>query len=384
MQHRRTRWALAVVAVVAVATLGACDVRDVDTSQGDYALLDRTQVTPSWSVGAIPSASSATQLTYSSYGSPATDLKMSVYLPSGVSGLRPTIVYVHGGGFFTGSRDELVTGPFYIGESMIAQLRRGWIVISVDYRLAYQGQGQDAADDVRAAVRYAKGLSDVAGGIGVDPTKVVLAGSSAGGNLAMLAAFDPSVPGSGPDSTVRGVVSLDGPSDLATLHDPSLLSQSFLTTEHLAALNTATMTSAEKSRFEELYGYDVDAPAPTPPESVVEAGEIVPAYTGCADPLDDCAAFTDLSPISHIDAGDPDVYLACADTGPSPYPSFCSDSYALEAAINGLHADDPYVTDPIERTLHAWVDELEGANHYNVDEYVNLHLLEGFLDRVVS
>lgn len=371
MAHRLGIRVVVGIVVVALTAVSGCDVRNVNTSEGDYVLADV------WTPAAAPAASEATVYTYSTVGTPQ---QMSVYLPSGAGGPRPTIVYVHGGGFFTGSRDELVTSPWYIGASMIAQLRRGWIVVSVDYRLTYQGEGTAAVDDIRAAVSYAKGLSDIGGtDMDVDPAKVVLAGSSAGGNLALLAGLDPD-----PNSAVKGVVSLDGPSDLATLHDAALRDATFLSSSQLTALNTATMTAPEKDMFRLKYGYNLTLPAPTPPVSVVEAGEIVPAYTGCGRDLtkDSCPLLTSLSALSHVSAESPKVYLACANTGPAPYTSFCPDARKMERAYATAHALAGDPEDPDEQKTFAWVDPLESANHYNVDRYVNLRMLEAFLDDI--
>lgn len=83
-----------------------------------------------------------------------------------------TIVYVHGGSFIYGS--------FESHGELIAHLAvtSGARVLAVDYRLAPEHRYPAALDDVVAA--YAALL-----GAGTDPSKVVLAGDSAGGNLVL-------------------------------------------------------------------------------------------------------------------------------------------------------------------------------------------------------
>lgn len=84
------------------------------------------------------------------------------------------VLWLHGGGFVTGSaaRDHLTC-------SEVAR-DLGVVVVSVDYRLAPAHRHPAALDDASSAVRWL-----AAGGMpGVDPSRVVVAGASAGGGLA--------------------------------------------------------------------------------------------------------------------------------------------------------------------------------------------------------
>ncbi|WP_157965407.1 alpha/beta hydrolase [Euzebya rosea] len=84
----------------------------------------------------------------------------------------PILLYVHGGGFVFGSPEthRTLTGEL--------SRRLGWPAFSVDYRLAPEHPHPAAADDVLRAWRW---LLDR----GVDPSRVVVAGDSAGGHLAL-------------------------------------------------------------------------------------------------------------------------------------------------------------------------------------------------------
>ena len=84
------------------------------------------------------------------------------------------VLWLHGGGFVTGSaaRDHLTC----------SELARdlGVTVVSVDYRLAPAHRHPAALDDAASAARWLAG----GGSPGTDPTRVAVAGASAGGGLA--------------------------------------------------------------------------------------------------------------------------------------------------------------------------------------------------------
>lgn len=102
-----------------------------------------------------------------------------VYWPAKVDRTKPSpvIVYFHGGGFVLGSVD--------IFDQLARSLSNATdaMVISVDYRLAPVHPFPAAVDDCDAAVRWA---AKNAASLGGDATKLVVAGDSAGGNLAAV------------------------------------------------------------------------------------------------------------------------------------------------------------------------------------------------------
>ena len=98
-----------------------------------------------------------------------------VYRPRGTAagaGL-PLVLYVHGGGFRILSKDT----HWVMG---LAFARRGYVVASVNYRLSGQAPFPAAVEDVCAAYRH---IVDEAESLGADPSRLVLAGESAGANL---------------------------------------------------------------------------------------------------------------------------------------------------------------------------------------------------------
>jgi acetyl esterase/lipase len=127
------------------------------------------------------------------------ELLMDVFTPpqSGRAA-APGIIVVHGGGWRGGARTE------FSGLSRhLAGL--GYVVASVDYRLAPASPFPAARDDVTAAVAA---LKTHAPALGLDPGRLALIGRSAGGQLALLAAYTMH------DPAVKGVVSFYGPTDL--------------------------------------------------------------------------------------------------------------------------------------------------------------------------
>ncbi|MBR1678167.1 MAG: alpha/beta hydrolase, partial [Bacteroidales bacterium] len=124
------------------------------------------------------------------------DLYMDVYQPVTDTVARPTILYVFGGGFVTGRRDDPYVLPWFklLNEN-------GYRVVSVDYRLGLKGVPMKfdlfhliqsakytkkavdmGVEDVFASVRY---LADNAEELGVDMDNIVIAGSSAGAMISL-------------------------------------------------------------------------------------------------------------------------------------------------------------------------------------------------------
>ncbi|QRY47799.1 alpha/beta hydrolase [Mycolicibacterium boenickei] len=103
-------------------------------------------------------------------------IDVRVYRPDASEPL-PLLVYAHGGGFVfcdLDSHDGLCRN--------LANLVPA-VVVSVDYRLAPEHRWPTAAEDLYAATRWAV---DHAADFGADPSRVVVGGDSAGGNLAAV------------------------------------------------------------------------------------------------------------------------------------------------------------------------------------------------------
>ncbi len=111
---------------------------------------------------------------------PAGRLRIRIYRPAGaVARLLPTILYFHGGGWVIGSLEGYDLPCRYFCA------RTGCTLVSVDYRLAPEHKFPAAIEDAVAAYRW---LEAEGTGLGIDPARIVIAGDSAGGNIAAVAA----------------------------------------------------------------------------------------------------------------------------------------------------------------------------------------------------
>jgi len=110
---------------------------------------------------------------------PGGSLPLRVYTPIG-SGPFPLMVFFHGSGFVVCSLDT------HDGMCRNLCAGTGSVVVSVDYRLAPEHKFPAAPDDCLAATRWAVMN---AGALGADSGRVIVAGDSAGGNLAAVVAL---------------------------------------------------------------------------------------------------------------------------------------------------------------------------------------------------
>lgn len=89
----------------------------------------------------------------------------------------PAVVFLHGGGFVLCDIDS------HDGFCRSMSRHTGSVVVSVDYRLAPEHRAPAAAEDAYNAYRW---VLDNAAELGIDPHRLVIAGDSAGGNLAAV------------------------------------------------------------------------------------------------------------------------------------------------------------------------------------------------------
>jgi acetyl esterase len=110
---------------------------------------------------------------------PGGSLPLRIYTPEG-KGPFPIMVFFHGSGFVVCDLDthDAMCRNLCVGT--------GSVVVSVDYRLAPENKFPAAPDDCLAATRWAV---DNAGMLNGDTSRVIVAGDSAGGNLAAVTAL---------------------------------------------------------------------------------------------------------------------------------------------------------------------------------------------------
>ncbi|QAY59346.1 alpha/beta hydrolase [Microbacterium protaetiae] len=217
-------------------------------------------------------------------------LSLDLHLPA-VPGAA-LVVFLHGGGWRAGSR-RVLCPAIEAGQAFPRIVAAGLAVASLDYRLSGEARFPAQIDDVAAALAWLRAHAD---GYGVDASRMVLWGESAGATLAALAGLE--------DPGVRGVVDWYGPADLPAMAE---------------ALGQA------------------DDP------TTREAGWL--GHPLSADPARARAA----SPVSHVRAGAP-PFLICHGLADEAVPP--AQSQALAAALRAVGA-------PVELTLvpgagHMW------------------------------
>lgn len=147
-----------------------------------------------------------------------TQLKMDIYRPpENVAANGAGIIVVHGGSWNVGERNDFPQWNVWLSEN-------GYTVFDIDYTLAPQPNYLAAVGDVKCAVRQVKKRADE---FGISANKIVLMGRSAGGHLALMAAYsanDSQIPAACEDSSnidegVSAVISFYAPTDLIWAYD---------------------------------------------------------------------------------------------------------------------------------------------------------------------
>ena len=162
------------------------------------------------------------------------DMMLDMARPVGVKGPLPCIVIVHGGGWRAGSRQDFSTAkPELGGKLSVMEMvaAKGYVAVSISYRLAPAAKFPAQIEDCKAAVRW---LRANAKKYDIDPDRIGAVGFSAGGHLVcLLGAADKKdgLEGTGGNSDqssqVQAVVSFFGPTDL-TVKMPAVVEKAML------------------------------------------------------------------------------------------------------------------------------------------------------------
>lgn len=140
------------------------------------------------------------------------ELKLDAAFPKqGGDKPLPAIIYIHGGGWNTGTRNA--GWPF-----TVAFANGGYVAVTIDYRLSPEATFPAAVHDCKAAVRFLRANAEQ---LGIDPERIGVWGHSAGGHLSSMVALtgddkdlEGTVGTTGVSSKVACFVSVSGPSAL--------------------------------------------------------------------------------------------------------------------------------------------------------------------------
>jgi acetyl esterase/lipase len=127
----------------------------------------------------------------------------------------PVLLHVHGGAWMIG--DKEVQGEILMSE----MARRGWVCVTITYRLSPRATWPEHIVDVKRAIAWTRATIAAHGG---DPSFIAITGGSAGGHLAALCALTAGERDYQPgfedaDTSVQACVPLYGVYDVADLAD---------------------------------------------------------------------------------------------------------------------------------------------------------------------
>ncbi len=125
-------------------------------------------------------------------------LTLDLYRTPDISGKLPVVIVVHGGSWRSGDNSQLEGMNRYLAAA-------GYAVAAINYRLAPAFRFPAPLEDIGGSIAFLEHHTD---DFGTDPERVVLLGRSAGGHLALLAAYTLG------HRAIRGVVGLYPPTDM--------------------------------------------------------------------------------------------------------------------------------------------------------------------------
>jgi len=143
------------------------------------------------------------------------EAKLDVYKRRDASGPQPTLIFIHGGGWIQGTKEQSVM-------SLMPWLEMGWNVVNVEYRLGRVALAPAAVEDCLCALRW---IGAQAKTYDIDVNRLVVTGESAGGHLSLTtgmipesAGLDRQCPGA-PLPKVAAIIDWYGITDVVDLLD---------------------------------------------------------------------------------------------------------------------------------------------------------------------
>jgi acetyl esterase/lipase len=152
------------------------------------------------------------------YASVSPAQKLDIYWPAEGNGPFPVIIAIHGGAFMGGDKRDVQLTP------MLEGLKRGYAVVSVNYRMSGEAIFPALVHDLKAAIRWIRANAEA---FLFDPDRIATWGGSAGGYLSLMAGVSsgvielasPELGNSDRSDNVQAVVAWFPPTDFATMDD---------------------------------------------------------------------------------------------------------------------------------------------------------------------
>lgn len=153
-----------------------------------------------------------------SYATVSAAQKLDIYLPDKGDGPFPVIVMIHGGAFKYGDKGDPSLKP------MLEGLKKGYAVVSVNYRMSGEAKAPQLIHDVKSAIRWVRANAQK---YKLKENKIAAWGPSAGGHLSALADTsgdvneleDLSLGNANVSSRVQAVIDWFGPINFLTMDD---------------------------------------------------------------------------------------------------------------------------------------------------------------------
>jgi acetyl esterase/lipase len=187
--------------------------------------------------------------------------RLDVYVPDGLAGPAPVVVFFYGGRWEAGNKGEFR----FVGQALAA---RGLIAAIPDYRRYPEVRFPAFVADGAAAVAWVR--NNIAG-LGGDPGSLHLMGHSAGAHIAALLALDHRyLAAAGVDrDAVGSFIGLAGPYDFLPLDDPTL--EAIFAADDMAATQPITFAERTAPPTLLLHGQDDDTVLPANSERLATA-----------------------------------------------------------------------------------------------------------------
>jgi acetyl esterase/lipase len=141
--------------------------------------------------------------------------KLDVYVPQGLNGPAPVLLFFYGGAWSSGDRSQYLA----FGQSFAS---KGIVTVVADYRLYPQVKYPAFAQDAALALAWVHAHVREHGG---DPARIFVSGHSAGAYNAVMLASEPKFieAAGGRLDWIRGVIGIAGPYDFLPLTDPDYI-----------------------------------------------------------------------------------------------------------------------------------------------------------------